>query len=396
MSIRRANSQIAPRDARSTNSVQYIIGMVHEMTTVQVKTPYQQESGGDELRWQAVLARDRRFDVAFVYAVRSTGIYCRPSCPSRRPNRQHVVFLPGREAAENQGFRSCRRCRPDQRLPVDRQLEMVRTVCRHIQDNQDGPITLTRLSSLVGTSPGHLQRVFKRTLGVSPRQFADACRQDKFKDRLQSGWDITDAMYDSGYGSSSRLYESASDNLGMSPASYRRGAKGIRIAYTTVICPMGRLLVAATEKGVCAVKIGGREAGLVSDLRKEFRGADLHQDDPMLGDWVEALSRHLAGSLPELDLPLDIRATAFQRQVWEHLKTIPYGETRSYQQVASELGRPGGARAVGRACAANPVAVVVPCHRVVRRDGGLGGYRWGMERKAALLAQERSGKQTVS
>ena len=374
------------------------------MTTVRDKASSKQDLQVDDHRWRAVLARDRRFDAAFVYAVRSTSIYCRSSCPSRRPRREQVVFFPGPQAAEKGGFRACRRCHPDQQLPVDRQLELVRAACRHIRENQDGTPTLAQLSCALGVSPGHLQRVFKRLLGVTPRQYADACRQDRFKARLQSGWDITDAMYDAGYGSSSRLYEGSSGNLGMSPASYRRGAKGVRIAYSIVNCPLGRLLVAATVQGVCAVKIGGLEPDskpddqteLEADLRKEFPEAELCRDDAAFGDWIGAILQHLAGKLPDLDLPVDVRATAFQRQVWEHLRTIPYGETRTYQQVAEELGRPGGARAVGRACATNPVALVVPCHRVVRRDGTLGGYRWGIQRKEALLAQERSGNQASS
>ena len=351
-----------------------------------------QESEWDA-RWRAVQTRDRRFDGDFVYAVRSTGIYCRCTCPSRRPNRRQVRFFSGPEPASQAGFRACRRCRPEKSLPVDRAL--VRTACRHIQEADDGPPTLTELSALLKdsrgkVSPGHLQRVFKRLLGVTPRQFADACRQDRFKARLKSGWDITHAMYDAGYGSSSRLYEGSLDNLGMSPASYKRGGGGARIAYTTVDSPLGQLLVAATPQGICAVKIGDHHKDLEDELRGEFPGAELHQDNPALGEWVTAIVEHLSGKLPSLDLPLDVRATAFQRQVWEYLRTIPYGETRTYQQIATELGQPGAARAVGRACATNPVAVVVPCHRVVRRDGNLGGYRWGLHRKKALLAQERA------
>ena len=366
------------------------------MTLVKDKTSFDQELHVDDRRWRAVLSRDRRFDGVFVYAVRSTGIYCRSTCPSRRPRRQQVVFFAGSETAERSGFRPCRRCQPEQQMVANRQLQFVRAACRHIQNTEEGLPTLTQLSGLVGTSPGHLQRMFKRLLGVSPRQYADACRQDRFKARLREGWDIIEAMYDVGYGSSSRLYEGSTGRLGMSPASYRRGGRGASIAYTTVSSPLGRLLVAATERGICAVKLGASEAELASDLRAQFPEAQLEPDNPMLSERVGTILRHLAGELPHLDLPLDIRATAFQRQVWEHLRAIPYGETRTYHQIARELGRPGGARAVGGACAANPVALVVPCHRVVRQDGGLGGYRWGIDRKEALLAQERTGKQTAS
>ena len=374
--------------------------MVNKMTAIKdraslAQEPTSEERGSDDL-WQAVLARDRRFEADFVYGVRSTGIYCRCSCPSRRPKRQQVVFYSGHQAAEQEGFRACRRCRPDQNSPADQQLVLVRSVCRHIEESQTGTPTLAQLGRAVDTSPSHLQRVFKRLLGVTPRQYADACRQDRFKARLQSGWDITGAMYDAGYGSSSRLYEESSSNMGMSPASYRRGAKGVSIAYTTVTCTLGMLLVAATEKGVCAVKIGTSAADLEAELQREFPRAGLQHDNPGLGRWVAAILRHLAGELPNLDLPVDVRATAFQRQVWEHLRNIPYGQTRTYQQIAQQLGVPGGARAVGRACATNPVALVVPCHRVVRRDGGMGGYRWGLQRKETLLAQERTGKQAPS
>lgn len=348
----------------------------------------------DGLRWRAVLAHDRRFEAAFVYAVHSTGIYCRSSCPSRRPKREHVVFFAGADAATHAGFRPCHRCRPEQSLPVDQQLELVRTVCEHIQASEDGPPTLAELGVLSRTSPAHLHRVFKRLLGITPRQFADAYRQKRFKARLREGWDIVEAIYDAGYGSSSRLYDGVSSHLGMSPASYRQGGKGTRIAFSTVSCPLGRLMVAATKKGICAVKIADSDSELESELAKEFPEAEVGRDDSSLGKWLVTLLDYLRGDLSNsdqpLDLPLDVRATAFQRLVWEHLRSIPYGETRTYQEVAEELGRPGSARAVGRACGANPVALVVPCHRVVRRDGGLGGYRWGMQRKEALLAGEKS------
>ena len=347
-----------------------------------------------QAQWRAVETRDRRYAAAFVYAVSTTGIYCRPSCPSRRPKRENVEFFSAAADAVQRGFRPCRRCRPDEALAADRQLEMVRAACRYIQEwrqeCQSGAPTLSQLGRMVGASPAHLQRVFKGLLGVTPRQFADAGRMDRFKAKLREGWDVTDAMYDAGYSSSSRLYEGAAGHLGMSPASYRRGGKGAQIAYTTVSCPLGQLMVAATEKGVCAVKLGSSPEELEADLRDQFPQARLYPDDSHLGRWIRAILQHLEGKQPRLELPLDIRSTAFQRLVWENLRAIPYGATRTYQQVARDLGKPGGARAVASACAANPVAVVVPCHRVVRGDGSLGGYRWGLQRKEALLKQERS------
>ena len=257
------------------------------MTTVKDKDTdpkaLQKESGLADLRWQAVMARDRHFEAAFVYAVSSTGIYCRTSCPSRRPKREQVTFFRGTAAATAAGFRPCRWCHPDQEMPADRQLELVRTICRHIQSSEDGPPTLAQLGALTWTSPAHLQRVFKGLLGITPRQYADACRRDRFKSRLQAGWDITEALYDAGYGSNSRLYEGSYGHLGMTPASYRKGGRGASIGYTIVASPLGRLLVAATAKGLCAVKLGGQEKDLSAELQKEFPQAELHPDDPALG-----------------------------------------------------------------------------------------------------------------
>lgn len=345
--------------------------------------------------WQAVVSRDGRFDGSFVYGVRSTGIFCRPSCPSRRPGREQAVFYPRYQEAQKAGFRPCLRCRPCQATAPNPQVEMVTRVCRQIHDSakdQEGPPTLARLAQTAGVSPGRLHRVFKDLMGVTPRQYADACRLDSFKDRLKEGWDVAGAMYQAGYGSSSRLYQGAAAGLGMKPASYRRGGRGARITHNIVDSSLGRLLVAATEHGVCAVKLGGSDAQLEASLYGEFPAAQFQGDGGALLEWTQAILDHLQGSPPNqalgLELPLDIRATAFQRQVWEYLRSIPYGETRTYQQVAGDLGRPRATRAVGNACAANPVAVVIPCHRVVRQDGGMGGYRWGIPRKEQLLALE--------
>ena len=256
---------------------------------------------------------------------------------------------------------------------------MVSRVCRHIHDvskNQDGPPSLSQLAQTAGVSPGRLHQVFKELIGITPRQYADACRMDSFKERLREGWDVAGAMYQSGYGSSSRLYQGAAAGLGMKPASYRRGGKGARIAHNIVDSPLGRLLVAVTRHGVCAVKLGDSDAQLESSLRGEFPAAQFQEDDGSLLEWTQAILDQIKGGPSNralgLELPLDIRATAFQRQVWEYLRSIPYGETRSYQEVAQALDKPGASRAVGTACAANPVALVIPCHRVVRQDGGMG------------------------
>jgi AraC family transcriptional regulator of adaptative response/methylated-DNA-[protein]-cysteine methyltransferase len=235
----------------------------------------------------------------------------------------------------------------------------------------------------------HLQRVFKRIVGVSPREYREALRVGQFKARVKKGESVTSAMYEAGYGSSSRLYETSNQRLGMTPAAYRRGGRGATISYTIADCPLGRLLVAGTEKGVCAVRLGDSDQELEAALRSEYPAAQIRRDDKSLGEWVGALVKHLRGKHPRLDLPLDVQATAFQWSVWQKLKEIPYGSTRSYSEVARAIGRPTAVRAVARACATNPVALVIPCHRVVREDESLGGYRWGIERKQALLDREK-------
>lgn len=345
---------------------------------------------GDDVLWQAVLSRDARFDGSIFFGVRSTGIYCRPSCPARRPHREQVVFFSIPEAAEIAGFRSCRRCRPRAASTTDPQVDMVQRACRYIEDHNDAPPTLEALSAHTGVSPYHLQRVFKRVAGITPRQYAEACRLSEFKSRVKNGESVAGAMYDAGYGSSSRLYERAPSQLGMTPADYRRGGKGTQITYTMVACSLGSLLVAATTKGVCAVRLGDSDAALEDDLLTEYPAADVKRDDEALTDWVEQLTSHLEGARPHLDLPLDVQATAFQWSVWEKLREIPYGSTRSYSEVARQMGRPTATRAVARAIATNPVALVVPCHRVIREDRSLGGYRWGVRRKQALLERESS------
>lgn len=346
------------------------------------------DSANEQARWQAVLSRDAQFDGAFVFAVRSTGIYCRPSCPSRRPKRQYVTFFPLPEAAEVAGFRSCLRCRPRE-TATSPAVETVRRACRYIQEQASEPLTLQTLAVRVGMSPYHLQRVFKRIVGVSPREYRDAIRVDQFKERVKKGESVTSALYESGYGSSSRLYENSNDRLGMTPAVYRRGGRGVSISYTIAGCALGRLLVAATRKGLCAVRLGDSDKELEAALRAEYSEAEMKRDDQFLGEWVGALVDHLGGKHPRLELPLDVQATAFQLSVWQKLREIPYGSTRSYSEVAEAIGRPSAVRAVARACATNPVALVIPCHRVVREDKSLGGYRWGIERKKALLDREK-------
>ncbi len=354
--------------------------------------PITGSESGDEGRWQATLAREARFDGAFVYAVLSTGIYCRPSCPSRKPRREQVAFFPVPEIAEQMGFRACRRCNPQQQHSEDPHISMARRVCQYIGDCSEGPPTLEDLSAHVGASPHHLQKVFKRIVGITPRSYADACRLGGLKARLREGWTVTDALYESGYGSSSRLYEKASSKLGMTPALYRRRGQGLSIAYAIVECSLGFLLLASTARGVCAVRLGDDRPSLEAALKDEYSAAEIHRDDIGMKEYLKPLLQRISGRRTRLDMPLDmeIQATAFQRLVWEQLRSIPWGETRSYGEIATAIAQPKAARAVARACGANPVALVTPCHRVVRKDGSMGGDRWGVERKEALLASEQA------
>jgi AraC family transcriptional regulator of adaptative response/methylated-DNA-[protein]-cysteine methyltransferase len=342
----------------------------------------------EDALWQAVTARDAAQDGAFVFAVRSTGIYCRPSCPARRPHREQVTFYPTPQAAEAAGYRPCKRCRPHED-PAAREAELVQRACRLLEETPDSPPGLAELSRALGVSASHLQKVFKKHSGVSPRQFAAGLRLQRFKEGVQAGEDVTGALYGAGYGSSSRLYEQARQHLGMTPAAYRRGGQGMHIHYTIVDSPLDRMLAAATQHGLCAVYFGSRDDELEAALREEYPAAHLQKDGEALQSWVRAILEHLAGSRPQLDLPQDVPASAFRLQVWQALRQIPRGETRTYSQVAEAIGQPAAVRAVAHACAANPVSVVNPCHRVLRRDGELGGYRWGLERKQALLEMEQ-------
>ena len=356
------------------------------------------DAAGGESRWRAVETRDARFDGAFVFAVRSTGIYCRPSCPSRRPRREHVVFFTAPEAAEREGFRPCRRCRPEpgRRHPQAEKIHRVAQIIeQRIAADPDASLTLASLGAAAGISPHHLERTFKRAMGITPRQFADAQRMRRLKAQLKKGDDVTTALYEAGFSSSSRLYERAPAQLGMTPATYRRGGEGMSIRYTIVPCPLGRVLVAATERGVSAVYLGENEAPLERALAQEYPRAEIERDRNGMSGWVNSIVRHLRGQEPHLELPLDVQATAFQRRVWEELQRIPYGSTRSYSEVARLIGKPRAIRAVARACATNPVSIVVPCHRVLRGDGNLAGYRWGLERKRALLEHEAAIKKPV-
>jgi AraC family transcriptional regulator, regulatory protein of adaptative response / methylated-DNA-[protein]-cysteine methyltransferase len=341
--------------------------------------------------WRAVLSRDARMDGAFVYAVRSTGVYCRPSCPARRPRSSQVVFFRTASEARQRGFRACRRCWGQEAARAG-EFGLVARLCRALEEQNERNQTGARIRTLAagaGISSSRLRQVFRRLMGVTPRGYADQVRLDRLKHRLRQEEDVTTAMYESGYGSSSRLYERSNGQLGMTPAVYGRGGRGMEIRYTVSPSPIGRILVAGTDRGVSAIYMGRSDAELAATLRREYPEAQISRNPESVSRWVRQIVRHLAGRHPRLDLPLDIQGTAFQRRVWEALRRIPYGQTRSYTELARQLGQPKARRAVARACATNPVSLVIPCHRVIRGDGGLGGYGGGVERKQVLLETEK-------
>jgi AraC family transcriptional regulator, regulatory protein of adaptative response / methylated-DNA-[protein]-cysteine methyltransferase len=341
-------------------------------------------------RWNAVVTRNSAHDGEFVFAVATTGVYCRPSCPARRPRPENVTFFTHPDQAERAGFRACLRCRP-RLLSGSPQSDSVKAICRYIEQHLDEATTLQQLGKAFHQSPFHLQRRFKAALGITPREYADSCRMRELKRNLQSGNNVTRAMYDAGYGSSSRLYEKTASQLGMTPDKYRRGAIAAAIRYACADSPLGRMLIAATDRGICSIQFAQSDNELIEGLRREFPFAVRKAYDGELRSWIEALLSKMGGKELNSALPLDIRATAFQRLVWTYLQSIPFGATRSYSDVARAIGKPTASRAVARACATNPVAVAIPCHRVVREDGNISGYRWGVERKKALLQMEQSG-----
>jgi AraC family transcriptional regulator, regulatory protein of adaptative response / methylated-DNA-[protein]-cysteine methyltransferase len=343
--------------------------------------------------WQAVLAKDWKCVDAeqhsvFVYGVISTKIYCRPSCPARKPHRKNVRFFPNCETAEKSGFRACLRCLPNQ-ITTEPHLELIQQICDSIIIQLDNPPTLEDLAQKFDFSLYHLQRTFKRIVGVTPHQYIEAQRLERLKTNLKSGTNVANSLYAAGYNSSSNLYEKAATQLGMTPKKYQHAGKGINITYTVQLSTLGYLLVGMTEKGICSVKLGDNIEELEHLLYQEFHQANIQRNDSAYQDWVQTILNFIIGNEPHLDLPLDIRGTAFQIQVWQALQKIPYGETRTYTEIAHEIGTPNAVRAVGSACGANPVALVIPCHRVLRSDRSLGGYEWGLERKKKLLEIER-------
>lgn len=337
----------------------------------------------DDARWHAVLERDPRAEGRFVYAVETTGVYCRPTCPSRRPNRENVAFYATPAAAEAAGFRACKRCAPRE---VSREQRVVAAVQRQLDEVRETP-TLAELGKAVGLSPAHLQRVFKRATGLSPKRYANVRKAERLKVALRDAETVAGAQYEAGFGSGRAAYEVAAEHLGMTPGRFKRGGVGETIHYAHADGPLGRFMVAATDRGVCALRFGADDATR-GELCADFPAADLIRDDAGLATLTEEVQGHLAALDDTLTLALDVEATEFQRRVWHALRAIPVGETRTYGEIAEAIGSPSAVRAVARACATNPVALAIPCHRVIRANGELAGYRWGVERKRTLLEGE--------
>ncbi|QGY39456.1 bifunctional DNA-binding transcriptional regulator/O6-methylguanine-DNA methyltransferase Ada [Pseudodesulfovibrio cashew] len=349
----------------------------------------------DEVRWKAVKERDRDAAHEFYYGVRTTGVYCVPGCASRLPRRENAVFFDTAEAAEAAGFRACKRCRPDDPAHAHIPLKRIMAACRTLEravERGERPPGVAELARDTDMSSSRFGRLFSKLVGIGPKEYVQALRDAGVREALASGTPVTRALFDAGYSSASRFYERAEGVLGMRPARYRKGGKGLSIRYVVTESQLGLVLAAFTGKGVCAIELGDTPEELAASLRARFPGAVVKECEPQLDEQVREIVSLIRTPGKGLSLPLDIRGTAFQQRVWRALRDIPAGETRTYSQVAESLGEPGSVRAVASACARNPLAVAVPCHRVVRKDGSLAGYRWGLERKRALLEAERHGR----
>ena len=357
------------------------------MTPVAAEMPVTKPRLRDAAKWAAVVARDAAFDGVFYFSVETTGVYCRPSCPARRPKRAHVRFHDSAGEAEEAGFRPCKRCRPDQPSLFETQADKVAQACRTIETAEQEP-RLDDLARDAGLSPHHFHRIFKSMLGVTPKAYAAAHRKKRVRDALGKRATVTEAIFDAGFNSGSRFYAAAEETLGMTPQTFRSGGVDTEITFAIGQCSLGPILVAATRKGVCAIFFGDDTASLRADLQRQFPRAGLVAGDDTFKDTLASVIAFVEAPRGKFDLPLDIRGTAFQHRVWEALRHIPPGRTASYAEIAQAIGASGSARAVARACASNPIAVAVPCHRVVRSDGSLSGYRGGVDRKRALLARE--------
>jgi AraC family transcriptional regulator of adaptative response/methylated-DNA-[protein]-cysteine methyltransferase len=366
--------------------IQQTVGMSHEKV-------HRMDA---EKCWTALQKRDAAQDGHFFFGVLTTGVYCRPSCPARQPLRKNVRFYRTPADAERDGLRPCLRCRPLAITGADPNAERIRKVCRFIETHSGDALKLTDLAERAGLSPFHFQRSFKAIAGLTPKQYLDSVRLGQLKRSLRTSRGVTEAVYDAGYGSASRVYERADTRLGMTPNQYRQGGREVTITHVTVETPVGMMKMGATDRGVCFVQFDESEDALMTALEKEYQDAKFEPMQkpyhPQFKQWMDALIHHLAGKQPHLDLPLDIRATVFQMRVWNYLQSIPYGEVQSYGEVAAGVGHPSAVRAVANACAHNRVAVLIPCHRVIRGTGELGGYRWGLARKRALIDRERAAR----
>jgi len=359
-------------------------GMAHLSTSATAASlPY----SNDEDRWEAIVRRESAADNHFVYSVASTGVYCRPSCPSRQPNRENVRFYLAPHLAENAGFRACKRCRPNARGINGEREAMIGEACRTLQDADERP-KLEDLARQARMSRFHFQRIFKAITGVTPAAYFTQCRMQRIHAELRQGATVTQAIYDSGFNSNSRFYEKSTEMLGMTPKEFRRGGDDLRIRFAVGECLLGSILVAATEKGICSILLGDDPEALIKSLHTQFRSADLVGADLEFEEWVATVIGFIEDPGSGLNLPLDIRGTAFQQRVWQALREVPAGTTVTYENIAKRLGAPKSVRAVAGACASNTLAVAIPCHRVIRKSGGLSGYRWGVERKRTLLNLE--------
>lgn len=356
--------------------------------TSKLKTMVREGETRRDWRWQAVREKNKSFDGLFYFGVQTTGIFCRPSCSSRTPKRANVSFFVSTADAQAAGYRACLRCKPLETTFRGKNADLIERALKLLRDGDREIASIDDLCTELGVSSGHLQKTFKTTLGLSPKEVMDMMRIENFKENVRVA-DVTTSLYESGFGSSRSLYEKAGERLGMTPATYKKGGKGMKIKYTIVDSPLGKMLVARTEKGICAVSFGDTQESLAKELSSEFHSADIRNDDAGLESAVKAILRGLDGEKTILTLPLDLQATAFQMRVWSELRKIPYGETRSYADIADAVGNPKAVRAVARACATNPVALVNPCHRVIGSDGKLSGYRWGIERKKQILDREK-------
>jgi AraC family transcriptional regulator of adaptative response/methylated-DNA-[protein]-cysteine methyltransferase len=358
------------------------------MTTADLARRAPQFANDDD-RWEAIRRRDRAADGSFYYSVLTTGVYCRPSCASRPARRENVSFHATPADAERAGFRACKRCRPNEAAFAERQAEMVAQACRTIEEADEMP-SLDALAEAAGLSRFHFHRVFKAATGVTPKAYADAHRGNQVRAKLARSGTVTEAIYDAGFNSNGRFYAASSNLLGMTPSEFRAGGNGTTIRFAVGQCSLGAILVAASDKGVCAIQFGDDPEALVRTLQDRFPKARLIGGDAAFEQLVARVVGLIEAPAQGHDLPLDVRGTAFQQQVWQALREIPAGSTASYADIAARIGQPKAVRAVAQACASNEIAVAIPCHRVVRRDGSLSGYRWGVERKQALLARENA------